>query len=200
MIAEHQVFQMLTPGCRIPNDWFDGVVPANIDTAEGVTIDSSFCFKHFFSTLAVGMRIGSYVSLWRTSLAVEENGYLEIGNYCYIANASIVCSQKISIGNRVFIAGGVTIADSDFHPIGPALRLADTIALSPIGNRDLRPSIKSVPVVIEDDVWIGFNATILKGVHIGAGAVIYPGAVVTDNVAAGITVSGNPAKQVDLYQ
>src|SRR4051812_43065384 len=115
MIAEHHVFQLLKPGYPIPNDWFNGLVPTNIDIAEGVMIDSSFCFKHFFSNLPVGMKIGSNVSLWRTSLAVEENGYLEIGNYCYIANASIVCSQKISIGNRVFIAGGVTIADSDFH-------------------------------------------------------------------------------------
>jgi acetyltransferase-like isoleucine patch superfamily enzyme len=67
------------------------------------------------------------------------------------------------IGNRVFIAGGVTIADSDFHPMDPAARLADTIALSPIGNSKNRPVITSKPVIIEDDVWIGFNATILKG-------------------------------------
>jgi acetyltransferase-like isoleucine patch superfamily enzyme len=200
MIAEHQAFHLLKPGCAVANDWFSGVIPLNIEIGEGVVIDSSFCFKHFFSNLPVGMRIGRNVSLWRTSLAVEENGYLEIGDYCYLGNASIVCSQKISIGNRVFIAGGVTIADSDFHPIQPATRLADTIALSPIGNRDQRPFIKSVPVVIGDDVWIGFNATILKGVHIGAGAVIYPGSLVTESVAAGITVSGNPAKQVDLYQ
>ncbi len=125
---------------------------------------------------------------------------IEIGDDCYISNASLVCSEKISIGNRVFISGGVTIADSDFHPLDPAMRLADTIALSPIGNSKNRPVIKSKPVIIEDDVWIGFNATILKGVHIGAGAVIQPGSLVTEHVPAGITVAGNPAKRVKLYQ
>ncbi len=60
--------------------------------------------------------------------------------------------------------------------------------------------MKSKPVIIEDDVWIGFNATVLKGVRIGAGAVIQPGALVTEDVPAGITVSGNPAKPVNLHQ
>jgi acetyltransferase-like isoleucine patch superfamily enzyme len=68
------------------------------------------------------------VTLWRTSLAVEEHGYLEIGDYCYLANASLVCSERITIGSRVLIAGGVTIADSDFRPLAPAARLADTVA------------------------------------------------------------------------
>ena len=48
-------------------------------------------------------------------------------------------------------------------------------------------------VVIEDDVWIGYNATILKGVRIGKGAIIAPGAVVTHDVPPGATVAGNPA-------
>lgn len=196
MIKEKQLFHELRPGGTIEGDWFKGIIPSNIEIGEEVVIDSSFCFNHFFSVLPIGMRIGDKVTLWRTSLAVEENGFLEIGDYCYIANASIVCSKKISIGNRVFIAGGVTIADSDFHPIQPAARLEDTIALSPIGNRSSRPAIKSLPIIIEDDVWIGYNATILKGVQIGAGAVIYPGSLVVQNVPAGITVSGNPAKPI----
>jgi acetyltransferase-like isoleucine patch superfamily enzyme len=164
---------------------------------ENTVADSSFCFKHYFSVLPVGLKIGHNVTLWRTSLAAEENAFIEIGNYCYIANAALVCSERISIGNYVFIAGGVTIADSDFHPVAPAARLADTIALSPLGNRKKRPLIKKLPVVIEDDVWIGFNATILKGVHIGAGAIIQPGALVIENVEPGAVVAGNPAKKID---
>ena len=95
------------------------------------------------------------------------------------------------------ISGGVTIADSDFHPIAPAARLADTIALSPVGNRQHRPVVSTKPVVIEDDVWIGYNATILKGVHIGAGAIIAPGALVIEDVPPETEVSGNPARVVN---
>lgn len=197
MLTSHQVFHPIIAGKKLPQDWFNGVLPHNIEAGENSVIDSSFCFKHFFSTLPVGIQIGHHVTLWRTALSTEENGFISIGDYCYITNASLVCSEKIIIGDRVFIAGGVTITDSDFHPIDPALRLADTIALSPIGNSKNRPQMKSKPVFIEDDVWIGFNATILKGVSIGAGAVIQPGALVIESVPAGAIVSGNPAKPVN---
>jgi acetyltransferase-like isoleucine patch superfamily enzyme len=92
------------------------------------------------------------------------------------------------------IAGGATIVDSDFHPIDPAARILDTIALSPYGFRANRPPLKASPVVIGDDVWIGFNAVVLKGVTVGDGAVIDPGSVVIHDVAAGATVAGNPAR------
>jgi acetyltransferase-like isoleucine patch superfamily enzyme len=95
------------------------------------------------------------------------------------------------------VAGGVTIADSDFHPIAPAARLADTIALSPVGDRRRRPVVEARPIVIEDDVWIGYNATILKGVRVGAGAVIEPGALVLKDVPTGVHVVGNPARVVE---
>lgn len=194
--GEKNKLHVLQPGIEISGDWYKGKIPTNIIVGENTVIDSSFCFKHYFSGLPVGLKIGSNVSFWRTSLAAEENAFIEIGDYCYIANASLVCSEKISIGNYVFIAGGVTIADSDFHPVAPAARLADTIALSPLGNRKKRPPIKTLPVIIEDDVWIGFNATILKGVRIGAGAIIQPGALVIENVEPGTVVAGNPAKKV----
>lgn len=194
-------FYPLQPGRAVPGDWYHGKIPANIEVGENTVIDSSFCFKHYFSGLKIGLKIGRHVTLWRTSLAAEENAFIGIGDYCYIANASLVCSERINIGSYVFIAGGVTIADSDFHPVAPAARLADTIALSPLGKRAKRPTIKTEPVIIEDDVWIGFNATILKGVHIGEGAVIEPGSFVTTNVEAGTIVSGNPARRIfSLYE
>ena len=57
-------------------------------------------------------------------------------------------------------------------------------------------SIRRAPVVIEDKVWIGCRAIILSGVRIGRGAVIGAGAVVTENVEAGMLVAGNPAKPI----
>src|SRR5699024_4409224 len=50
------------------------------------------------------------------------------------------------------------------------------------------------PVVIEDDVWIGGRVIILPGVHIGTGAIIGAGAVVTKDVPEYAIVAGNPAK------
>ena len=193
----NEVLHPLIPGAKLDGDWFDSRIPENIEAGEGSVIDSTFCFKHYFATGALGLRVGRDVTIWRTSLAVEKNGLIEIGDHCYVGNASLVSASRITIGSYVMIAGGVTIADSDFHPLGPAARVADSIALSPIGDRKRRPAIETRPVVIEDDVWIGYNATILKGVRIGAGAVIAPGSVVIRDVASGTQVGGNPARVRD---
>ncbi len=193
-------FQVIVPGAGFVKDWYDGVVPQNIEVGDNSVADSTFCFKQYFSLLPCGLKIGSNVTLWRTSLAAEENASIHIGDYCYIANASIVCSEHISIGNYVMIAGGVTIADSDFHPVDPASRLEDIIALSPGGKRHLRPPVEKAPVVIEDHVWIGFNATILKGVVIGEGAIIQAGALVLQDVPPFSIVSGNPAKVIGIQE
>ena len=189
-------FFPLIPGSKYTDDWFDGSVPINIEAGENTVIDSSNCFKNYHSEIKVGLKVGSNVTFWRTSIAVEESGMIEIGDYCYLANASLVCSKKIKIGSRVFIAGGVTIADSDFHPLDPLKRMQDVIALSPLGDRSKRPVVEAREVIIEDDVWIGMNATILKGLTIGKGAVIEPGSLVLKNVLPGQRVSGNPAKPI----
>ena len=194
IVRPTQLFYGLVPGATIPGDWFPGRIPENISVGENSVVDSSFCFKHYYSTAPVGLRVGSHVTIWRASLAADEDACIEIGDYCYLANASLVCTERITIGARVLVAGGVTIADSDFHPIAPAARLADTVALSPVGDRKRRPPVEARPVVIEDDVWIGYNATILKGVRVGAGAIIAPGAVVVRDVAPGVEVAGNPAR------
>jgi acetyltransferase-like isoleucine patch superfamily enzyme len=192
------IFHSLSPGEQLPNDWYKGKVPVNIEVGTNTVIDSAATFKHFFSQRAPGLRIGNHVTLCRASLATEADGLIEIGDYCYISNAAIVCTERISIGSHVFIAGGVTIADSDFHPIAPAARLADTLATSPLGNHQHRPQVASKPVIIQNGVWIGFHATIMKGVRVGENAVIEAGAVVIGDVPAGRTVAGNPAKLVEL--
>jgi acetyltransferase-like isoleucine patch superfamily enzyme len=159
--------------------------------------DSTSTFKHFFSLREPGLTLGDDVTLWRTALSVEEDGEVVIGDHCYLANASIVCAARIEIGSYVMVAGGVTIVDSDFHPVEPAARLADTVALSSLGDRARRPPVCAEPVCIGDDVWIGPNATVLKGVRIGAGAVVAAGALVIGAVAPGALVAGNPAHPVE---
>jgi acetyltransferase-like isoleucine patch superfamily enzyme len=98
------------------------------------------------------------------------------------------------IGSYVVIGWNATIADTDFHPADPAERIADAIACSPLGGGRPRPEIARLPVVIEDDVWIGPNATILKGVRLGAGSFIEAGALITRDVPPRSRVIGNPAQ------
>lgn len=201
MSIENNQFHLLIPG--MPNwegDWCRFAIPNNILTGENTVIDSSSCFKKFFSKLPVGLKLGNNITIQGSSIAPDVNGYIEIGDYSFLSGCSIVANERIIIGNYVFIAGGVTIADTDFHPIDPAMRMIDTIAISTIGDKLKRPVFYSAPVLIEDGVWIGFNATILKGVTIGKDSIIQPGAVVTKNIPPGSVASGNPATVIaDIY-
>lgn len=193
----NSIFHLLIPGEQIEGDWCNFPIPKNMEVGENTVIDSSASFKHFYSRKEIGLKIGKHVTLKGPSLSTEEDGLIEIGDYCYILNASIACNKHISIGKFVYIGCGVTIVDSDFHPINPRQRIADAVALSPVGNRKERPLFSSRPVIIEDEVWIGFNAAIMKGVKIGKGSIIQPGSVVLSNVEAGTVVMGNPAKPIN---
>jgi acetyltransferase-like isoleucine patch superfamily enzyme len=126
--------------------------------------------------------------------AVGEDARIVIGDYCYFTNAVLLCELEFRIGNFVVIGWNTTIADTDFHPISPALRVADALACSPLGKGRPRPEIMRKPVVIDDSVWIGPNAAIMKGVHIGTGAFIEPGTIVTQDVPPRARMAGNPAR------
>lgn len=190
----HMVFQPLRPGVQLANDWCNFPVPTNMEVGENTVIDSSSAFKKFFSKKDIGLKVGCHVTLQSSALATEENGYIEIGDYSYLSGAALIATDRIIIGQYVYIAGGVTIVDSDFHPLDPAERLRDTVIISPAGRKINRPAFESAPVIIEDDVWIGYNATILKGVTIGRGSIIQPGAVVLRDVPPESEVYGNPAQ------
>ncbi len=108
-------------------------------------------------------------------IAVNKGATLTLGDGYMNNNVTIDCFDAITIGHNVAISKGVTIRDSDNHSMN--------------GNQRI-----SAPVVIDDNVWIGLNVTILKGGHIGSGAVVAAGAVVTKDVPQHALVGGVPAK------
>ena len=200
MMEMKPVLHDLRPGISLPEDWFDGRIPTNIVVGANCKIDSSLCFRPFKATGDVGMRVGDNVTIWGAVLAAEESGYIEVGNDSCILGAVLACARRIVIGCRVFVAGNVTITDSDFHPISPDMRMRDALAISPLGDLSRRPNFGAAPVDIGDDVWVGCNAVILKGVRIGAGSVVLPGAVVARDVPCGVRVAGNPARIVEEHE
>ena len=125
------------------------------------------------STLEVG---GAFTMATGSRIVIDKGATLKLGSG-YVNNfGSIACFESITIGNNVAIAEGVIIRDSDSHTI--------------VGGCHIPTS----PIVIGDNVWIGTNAIILKGVTIGDGAIVAAGSVVTKNVPARTLVAGVPAK------
>ncbi|HEX8791308.1 MAG TPA: acyltransferase [Polyangiaceae bacterium] len=112
---------------------------------------------------------------------------LRIGDGSYLGHdCSLAIASSIAIGRHVLVAGGARISDYDGHPVDAASRRAG----------DPTPLDAVRPIVIEDDVWIGADARILKGVRIGARSIVGSGAVVTRSVPPDVVVAGNPARIV----
>lgn len=105
-------------------------------------------------------------------VVVKENATLILGNGSFInVDSKIYCQDEIKIGSNTFIGEEVIIRDTDEH------NLAD--------------KSNTKPIEIGDNVWIGMRVIILKGVHIGNGAVIASGSVITKDVPERTLVVGN---------
>ena len=104
---------------------------------------------------------------------------IQIGNNSGFSGTVIGASVMITIGNNVNCGANTLIIDSDWHPDDP---------------RSGEPQ----PVYIEDNVWLGANVVVLKGVSIGKGTVIGANSIVTKNIPAGVMAAGNPCKVIRL--
>jgi acetyltransferase-like isoleucine patch superfamily enzyme len=138
--------------------------------------------------------IGSRSQIKGNLLVFKYGGKITIGNDTYIGEDSRIWSGKnISIGNHVLISHQVNIIDSNSHELNSKERTERYDELISRGDWNREGNIISKEIIIEDDVWINFNAIILKGVTIGKGAVVAAGSVVTKDVAPYTMVAGNPA-------
>ena len=139
--------------------------------------------------------IGKQSNIEGLLLVYSYGGKIKIGDFCSLSpNSRIISTDNISIGNRVLIAHNVNIIDNNSHPIDAALRHQDFVESFTIG---MQPhDLNAAPIIIEDDVWIGHNTTILKGVTIGKGAIIGSNSVVTKNVEPFSINVGNPLRLI----
>lgn len=127
------------------------------------------------STLTVG---GSFDIYSGAKIYVNAGARLDLGSGYINHNLNLSCFGHIKIGQRVAIGENVTLRDSDDHVLNGH---AEGVTR---------------PIVVGDHVWIGMNATILKGVTIGEGAVVAAGAVVTRDIPAHCLAAGVPARVI----
>lgn len=111
---------------------------------------------------------------------------IRIGCDSGVSGATICAAIEITIGDNVLIGANATIVDTDFHSLRANGRRYN--------NNEADIAVK--PVRIEDNVFVGAGAYILKGVTVGANSVVGAGAVVTSDVPENVIVAGNPARVV----
>lgn len=127
--------------------------------------------------LAGGNRIGAFTR-------IQGTGRLRFGERSYCSAFCVFgVNERVEIGRDVMIADAVSIRDTDHGTADPERPMID----QPLVTR---------PVRIEDDVWIGHGATVLKGVTIGRRSIVAAGAVVVDDVEPGSVVGGVPARRI----
>ena len=132
-------------------------------------------------SFSAGNHVGAYS-------VFQGSGKIVIGERSFIGEFVVMgCNEKICIGKNVMIAPSVTIRDTDHK-------------FSDVDRPMIDQGIESTPVIIEDDVWIGHGASVLRGVKIGTGAIVAAGAVVTKDVRPFSIVGGVPAREISFRE
>ena len=140
-------------------------------------------------SLLAGWRSNRVGLSGRVLLQTLGKGHIEIGDGSGGSAVTLSSRSRISIGRNVCLGGNVRVLDHDFHALD---HLARRLAMDA-----QEQSIRTQPIVIGDDVFIGTNAIILKGVTLGdrcivaAGAVVFRGEYPDDSI-----IVGNPAKVI----
>lgn len=141
--------------------------------------------------------IGDHSHIRGELLLFGHGGRIQIGEYCYIGEGTKIWSAKeIVIGNNVLIAHNVNIHDNISHPKDHLLRKEHYKKIITSGHPANGINLNEKKIIIKDNAWIGFNATILKGVTIGERAIVGACSVVTHDVPDDAIVVGNPAKKI----
>lgn len=186
-----------------------------------VGVDAS---GHRFLKAGIGTRVEPiYIDV---RIAIENRPYVTVGEYSHIGGTYVfergigsvtigdkssigsgckfICAQEggIHVGNNVMLSWDCTIMDSNAHSLDPDIRANDAydwkagVDAGRMGAYKDWSQVSSAPIHIEDNVWVGFECAILKGVRIGKGAVIGARSMVTRDVAPYCVFAGSPARFV----
>lgn len=134
--------------------------------------------SHFYATRDKPIRF----SIWPDP---SPGGQINIGKYTVInPGVRITSASSITVGDNTMLATGVYLSDADWHDLQ---------------HRIYAPG-NTAPIVLEDNVWIGDNALVTKGVTVGTNSIVGAYSVVTKDVPANTIVAGNPAKIVKRFE
>ena len=138
--------------------------------------------------------VGEGTHIRGTLNVFQYGGKIIIGEHCYLGDHSRIWSgESVTIGNFVQISHNVNIMDTNAHELEAVERADRFVDLVNGKGWENKGSVITAPVIIKDYAWICLNATVLKGVTIGKGAIVGANALVTKDVPDYALVAGNPA-------
>lgn len=156
-------------GVKAPGAKFFGVATIKRSPAARIYIGCHNVFRSSPTSNLIGVNRPCIIT------AMNQGAVLRTGDGCGFSGTVIGCSLAITLGNNVRCGSNSLITDFDWH------------------SNDVR-SGEASPVTIEDDVWLGEDVKVLKGVTIGRRSVIGAGSVVVSDIPANVIAAGNPCK------
>lgn len=163
---------------------------------------SSVDIKYFPLHPRICVEVGEESQLFGHLIVQTPRATIRIGRRTQIGGGVFIAACGIEVGDDVLMGWDVTLLDNDSHSLHWDQR-ANDVAQCAIDYRKTPQDfarnkdwsvVPMAPIRIEDRVWIGFGATILKGVTIGEGAVVAAKSVVTRDVPPYVLVAGNPSQ------
>jgi acetyltransferase-like isoleucine patch superfamily enzyme len=184
----------ITDERRIVGDWYDGTVPHNVRLHPQAYVETTESFQLFRSRAEVGLEVDLGAGVYTGSMFdVGPRGRVRLGRYSMVNCARLICDDSIEIGDHVLVSWNAVIMDSYRRPDSVDGRRAEMarmcVEVLPPGE-----VFDARPIVLRDNVWIGFDAIILPGVTIGEGSIVGARSVVTEDVPPYTIAAGNPAR------
>lgn len=150
---------------------FQGKTFFRIQPGASIDIGDNCLFQSNHASNLIGVYSPCMIS------TISRTAKITIGNNCGFSGTIIGSAINIQLGNNVRCGANTLITDSDWH------------------SDDVRTGEDS-PVVIGDNVWLGYGVKVLKGVHIGNNSVIGAGSIVTKDIPSNVIAAGNPCKVI----
>jgi acetyltransferase-like isoleucine patch superfamily enzyme len=179
----------------LPHDWHPGSIPNNVEIDPTAYVETSFSFERYRSAAPLGVRIGRGASVYQgTMFDLGPRAVVEVHDFALLNGARIICDRSIRIGSHALISWNVVLMDTYRASRELAVRRTMMQQLDPQRARDSFPDDDASPVVIEDNVWLGFDVCVLPGVRIGQGSIVGARSVVYESVPPYSIAAGNPAR------
>ena len=187
----------------IEHDWHPGPLPENIELDEMSYPDTAYSFTTFFSKRPVGLKLG-YASgnYGHSSFTTGVYGQITVGKFVVLQGIRMICNHSITIGDHCMFSWGCVITDSwftDDKVFSREQRRAMLEETAKSYNRHLEFTDPK-PIIIEENVWVGFGAIILPGVTIGRGAVIGCNTIVSENIPPYAVAVGAPVRIIKYLE